>query len=157
MSITRSFTLNTSLSDEALMAPFGDNVVTDGSNQATYIAGTKSLIGVYPLTVQYDWEYSFDVEHNTMVSIDIANETAPQTRRVLDDIVGPFIQTVGGEGWISHHDIPIVHWNSEVIRVDSSRYDTQRVVRSLETAGLDYQTAELWSEAEAEDGPCSSN
>ena len=139
------------------MAPFGDNVVTDGSNQATYIAGTKSLIGVYPLTVQYDWEYSFDVEHNTMVSIDIANETAPQTRRVLDDIVGPFIQTVGGEGWISHHDIPIVHWNSEVIRVDSSRYDTQRVVRSLETAGLDYQTAELWSEAEAEDGPCSSN
>ena len=157
MSITRSFTLNTSLSDEASMAPFGDNVVTDGSNQATYIAGTKSLIGVYPLTVQYDWEYSFDVEHNTMVSIDIANETAPQTRRVLDDIVGPFIQTVGGEGWISHHDIPIVHWNSEVIRVDSSRYDTQRVVRSLETAGLDYQTAELWSEAEAEDGPCSSN
>lgn len=97
MSITRSFTLNTSLSDEALLAPFGDNVVTDESNQATYVAGTKSLIGVYPLTVQYDWEYSFDVEHNTMVSIDIDNEAAPQTRRVLDDIVGPFIQTVGGE------------------------------------------------------------
>ena len=151
MSISRSFTLNTSLSDEALLAPFGDNVVTDESNQATYIAGTKSLIGVYPLTVQYEWQYSFGVEHNTMVSIDIENETAPQTRRVLDDATGPFIRAVGGEGWIRHHDIPIVHWNSEAIRVDPSRYDTQRVLHSLETAGLDYQTADLWSEAEAED------
>ena len=61
------------------------------------------------------------------------------------------VLAVGGEGWIRRHDIPIVHWNSEAIRVDPSRYDTQRVLHSLETAGLDYQTADLWSEAEAED------
>ena len=37
------------------------------------------------------------------------------------------------------------------IFVDSSRYDTERVVSSLQAAGLDYQTADLGSEYDAED------
>ena len=94
---------------------------------------------------------SFGIEYNMHVSVRIDNETAPETRRALDDVIGPFIQAAGGEGWIQHHDIPIVQWSQDMIRVDSSRYDTERVVSSLQAAGLDYQTADLWSEYNAED------
>ena len=151
MSISRSFSLNTTLSQEELLAAFDYDVATNESGQARYITGTKSLLNVRPDAPQFDWTCSFGIEYNMHVSVRIDNETAPETRRALDDVIGPFIQAAGGEGWIQHHDIPIVQWSEDMIRVDSSRYDTERVVSSLQAAGLDYQTADLWSEYDAED------
>lgn len=151
MSIFRSFKLKTSLSDRDLITAFGNIAEMNESDQTTYIAGTNSSIGVYPLSVQYDWEYSFGVEHNTMVSVRIDNETSPETMRLLDAVIGPFIKAVGGQGWIQHLDIPIVHWNEDVIRIDPSWSGANQVVHSLEAAGLDYQSADLGSEYDAED------
>lgn len=150
MSISRSFSLNTTLSEDELLAPFYYEVVTMESGDARYITGTRSLLNVRPDSPQFDWMCSFGVEYNMHVSVRIDNETAPETMRLLDDVVGPFIKAVGGEGWIQHHDIPFVHWSEGMIRVDSSRYGTERVVQSLEAAGLDYQAADLWSEYNAE-------
>ena len=147
MTISRSTHLKTSLSHSELIALHPCDVVEDDRRTTHYIKGTKSIIDVYPISAQYEWQNIFGVEYNVMVSVDIDPETSPETMRILDQVTGPFIKQVGGEGWISHIDIPRVHWNESGIRVD--REAPEGIVRSIENAGLEYEIADLRAEYDA--------
>ena len=138
--------LKTQLSVDELLALHPCDIVEKGRDTVHYLKGTKSLVSAYPSSVQYDWQYFFGVEHNTIVSVDIDPETSPETMQVLDELVGPFIKAVGGEGWMDHIDIPRVHWTEDVVRIDHEA--SERIVLSVQNAGLKHELADLRAELE---------
>lgn len=150
MVISRSFQLETALSHDQLMDLFTHDVVESEYGVAYYLAGTKSEIIVRQADIQYEWQYSFGVKHNTIVHVRFDREMVVETDQVLDDMFAPFIKAVGGKGWMRHLDIPLVHWNDMRVRVDRSLHHAEEITDSIRTLGLEVEFADLVAEYDAE-------
>ena len=148
--ISRSFKLETTLSNAELLAPFELDVVEGEHGVVRYLTGTMSELSVRAATVQHEWQYSFGVRHNTILHVRFDREMVVETDQALDDVIGPFIKAVDGDGWMQHLDIAIVHWNGNGVRLDSSLHRSKEIGDSIRGLGLEVEFADLVAEYDSE-------
>lgn len=150
MGLTSSATLRTELSLAEVRAalPLDEDKGFDGKPVYT-LKDTGSVVSVFPQTSQYDWEHRFGIAYNVIVVVSHAkDERVDLANASFDAQVGRLV-AAATEGWIEHHDMPVVYWtedNGAVVNTNYQGYET--VAGSLRDFQIAFKLVALDFDAE---------